>query len=169
MDKRRDGIKKPFPGIFAGAGGVFGRADFLKDCPFDPNYPSLFSGEELLMSACLFTYGWDLYNPSESVIFHKYKDKTNNVPLPVHWNNTLASVERLKYQLGVRKELPEPDFAKDLDKYKMGNVRSLKLYFEYAGVDWEKKDENFPFCNFWGKKKYHEEHPEGLAPLPKLE
>ena len=68
MNGMNDRVRKPFPGIFAGAGGVFGRADLLKDCPFDPNYPSLFSGEELLMSACLFTYGWEIKKQRESLL-----------------------------------------------------------------------------------------------------
>ena len=75
MQAKTQNIKEPYPGIFVGAGALFGRSDFLADCPFDPKYKFLFSGEELLLSSCLFTYGWDIYNPSVSVFFHKYKSQ----------------------------------------------------------------------------------------------
>lgn len=34
---------------------VFGRAQWIVDCPFDHYLQYLFSGEELLLSICLFT------------------------------------------------------------------------------------------------------------------
>ncbi len=40
--KRWQNITKPFPGIFIGAGMVFGRAQWVVDCPFDPNLSFLF-------------------------------------------------------------------------------------------------------------------------------
>lgn len=84
--------KGPFPGVFVGAGMVFARSELLIDCPFDPHLPFLFSGEEvtktrrngwfshlffkkLLLAACAFSHGWDIYNPSFTPVFHYYKVK----------------------------------------------------------------------------------------------
>jgi [Skp1-protein]-hydroxyproline N-acetylglucosaminyltransferase len=88
----------PFPGVFIGAGMVFARAELLIDCPFDSHLPFLFSGEELLLAACAFSHGWDLYNPSVTPVFHYYKggstgDKSIN---PVNDVVHAKSLRRLK-------------------------------------------------------------------------
>ncbi|KAG5508235.1 hypothetical protein JKF63_05491 [Porcisia hertigi] len=62
----------PVPQGFAAAGFMFGDAQFMLDVPFDPFLPYLFDGEEVLYSARLWTSGWDLYGPGQSVVFHNY-------------------------------------------------------------------------------------------------
>lgn len=73
VNKRALGIKRPFPNAFIGAGMVFGRAQWIVDCPFDHYLQYLFSGEELLLSVCLFTKGWNVYNPDVLPVWHWYK------------------------------------------------------------------------------------------------
>jgi hypothetical protein len=73
VSKKANGITKPFPNAFIGAGMVFGRAQWIVDCPFDHYLQFLFSGEELLLSVCLFTKGWNIYNPDVLPVWHWYK------------------------------------------------------------------------------------------------
>ena len=167
--------QKPFPGVFIGAGMVFARAELLIDCPFDHHLPYLFSGEELLLAACAFSHGWDIYNPSFTPAFHFYKDprklKITNPQNPlVH----KKSLKRLKYALGVAgsvRSLPKGEFRADFDKYGMGSARRLDKYYEYAGIDWKKKDHNYPFCNMRRTMKdnvFHATKVEGLPALNRL-
>ena len=40
----------------------------------------MFQGEEILLSARLWTNGWDLYNLSEPVLTHYYERENDNQP-----------------------------------------------------------------------------------------
>ena len=46
---------------------------FLKDVPFDPFLPWIFMGEEIILSARLWTHGYDIYTPTQPVLTHRYK------------------------------------------------------------------------------------------------
>ena len=72
---------------FIGAGFVFGPSSFINDVPFDPYLPYLFVGEEILLSARLYTNGYDIYSPNENIVFHKYERKGE----PKFWDD-------IKYQ-----------------------------------------------------------------------
>ena len=91
----------PQPGVFVSAGFLFFRAQpFLEEIPFDPNLKYLFQGEEILLSARLYTHGYKVYHPSRSVCCHDYirKDRpkvwTNN---PDFWANNSVVVRRYRY------------------------------------------------------------------------
>lgn len=166
---------KPFPGVFIGAGMVFARSEILIDCPFDRHLPFLFSGEELLLAACAWSHGWDIYNPSVAPVFHFYKGGSKgDVSInPVNDRVHSKSLKRLKYALGVKgtfDSLPEGEFREDFDIFAMGSARRLDEYYKYAGIDWEKRDKNWPFCTFHDKSfyKYHNFAVQGLPPLNQL-
>lgn len=53
------------------AGGFnFCSASVLQDCPYDPSLHHLFFGEEVSMAVRLYTAGYDMYAPCESVCYH---------------------------------------------------------------------------------------------------
>jgi [Skp1-protein]-hydroxyproline N-acetylglucosaminyltransferase len=52
------------------AGFNFSKTLSVKDVPYDVTLRHVFFGEELSMAARLFTSGWDLYAPPESVVYH---------------------------------------------------------------------------------------------------
>lgn len=59
------------------------------------------------------------------------------------------SLRRLKFALGVEgtfASLPEGEFREDFDRFAMGSARRLDRYYRYAGINWVKKDNNYPFC-----------------------
>ena len=166
---------KPFPGVFIGSGMVFARAEILIDCPFDKHLPFLFSGEELLLAACAFSHGWDIYNPIATPVFHFYKggpkgDKSIN---PVNDRIHAKSMKRLKFALGVKgsfDSLPQGEWRKDFELYGMGSARRLDHYYKYAGINWEKKSKNWPFCSMHDDSyyKYHNEPVVGIPALADL-
>ena len=57
---------------FVAAGFFFAPADFLHDVPFDPLLPWIFMGEEISMSARLWTAGYDIFSPTINVLNHYY-------------------------------------------------------------------------------------------------
>ena len=46
--------------------------DFVREVPFDPFLPWIFMGEEVSLSARLWTSGYDIFSPSKSVTSHMY-------------------------------------------------------------------------------------------------
>ena len=78
------GTTQPSLGIFISAGFLFFEAEpFLREIPFDPCLKFLFQGEEILLSARLFTRGWKIYHPSSCVCAHDYIRSTQ----PKVWND----------------------------------------------------------------------------------
>ena len=175
--KRTYRVRSPSPGVFIGSGLVFGRAELLIDCPFDPHYEFLFSGEELLFAVCLWTHGWDMYNPTVSVIFHYYDDpRKHAIRLPVNEDKRRLSAKRLLYVLDIDKDIDKdsPVLA-EVDKYLMGTHRKLEDYWKYAKIDWKSKEETLDWCSMPKKVTLSYEHqknikqyPVGLERLPQL-
>ena len=57
---------------FVAAGFLFAPALFLHEVPFDPFLPWIFMGEEISMSARLWTSGYDIFSPTVNVLNHYY-------------------------------------------------------------------------------------------------
>lgn len=57
---------------FVAAGFFFGPAQVLQEVPFDPLLPWIFMGEEISMSARLWTSGYDIFAPTINVLNHYY-------------------------------------------------------------------------------------------------
>ena len=58
---------------FVAAGYLMTTSEMLKDVPFDPFLPYLFLGEEILLSARLWTSGYDIFSPTISLVGHRYE------------------------------------------------------------------------------------------------
>ncbi len=65
-------LDKPAYAPFVAAGFFFAPADFLHEVPFDPFLPWIFMGEEISMSARLWTSGYDIFSPTVNVLNHYY-------------------------------------------------------------------------------------------------
>ena len=71
----------PFPTVPLAAGGfLFAHAPtFLQIAPYDAEgVDYLFTGEEILMSARLFTHGFQCYSPPWNIVFHLYPGASAN-------------------------------------------------------------------------------------------
>jgi len=134
---------KKSPKPFAAGGFMFLRGEFLEDIPYDPNLSHLFQGEETLLSARLWTHGYDFYTPNLKVCWHHYgrKDK------PKYWTDHKESSKcrksaetRVLFLLGLEpKKTVADDFMHNIHQYGMGKVRSLDDYWVEAGIDFTKK------------------------------
>lgn len=68
-------LQRNSPAPFIGAGFFFAHSSFLADVPFDPYVPWVFTGEEILESLRVWTWGYDIYSPTRNVLSHFYVRK----------------------------------------------------------------------------------------------
>lgn len=118
------------------AGFFFAPSAFLKDVPFDPNLDYLFVGEEILHAARLFTSGWDLFVPSESIGFHFYTREGQ----PKFWTDIIYSdneaFEKVKQILHLNRYDDNVDEIIDYT-YGLGKIRTLSQFYDEIGFDRE--------------------------------
>lgn len=125
------GQPKPVP--FTSGGFLFGPGSMLREVPYDPDLPHLFQGEEILYSARLWTSGYDFFTPTENLVFHQYGRES----APKFWGDVPGFQESQGSTYAkVRKLLQGkmPGYA-----HGMGKARSLKAYWDFAGIDWAAK------------------------------
>jgi hypothetical protein len=138
----------PRPNPYVAAGMMFGPSEFAREVPFDPNLPYLFVGEEILHSVRLWTHGWDIFTPSENVIYHFYtREKEPKFWDDVKYNNDKDAVNKVRNLLDLEdsKEM-SPLMAKNLEVYGLGKQRSLQQYFEFAGIEKAAHKVKTDFC-----------------------
>lgn len=58
------------PTLLFAAGFNFSHSSMIEDCPYDLELHHLFFGEEISLALRLFTSGYDLFAPPETVCFH---------------------------------------------------------------------------------------------------
>ncbi len=130
----------PPKGAFIGACFLFGPSSIIHDVPYDPHL--YFFGEEISLSARLWTHGYDIYYPNKPVAYHDWnRSKRKSTHFSDHKDWGLAndlSYQRVRYMLN-REEPANPEALKELDRYGLGNARSLEEYEAYCGVDFAHK------------------------------
>jgi glycosyltransferase involved in cell wall biosynthesis len=128
---------RPAPTAFCGGGFLFGPAERAVEVPFDPHI--YFLGEEPNLATRLWTHGWDLFCPTETVLWHHYGPSG---PGRRHsWGEVRRSqrlheitLARMDHLLGVRRTRSLSALT-DLWRYGLGRARSIAQYQAYAGVD----------------------------------
>jgi hypothetical protein len=128
------------------AGGMFFcEGKCLTEVPYDPHLPGLFVGEEILHSARCWTSGYDIYTPTENVLYHLY----TRADQPHIWDDKKYSDEdatnkvKMILKLDPEAEAKVPAHLKEnLDKYGLGKKRTLEQYYEFTGVDVKNKKVN---------------------------
>jgi len=110
-------------------------------------------GEEIIMSSRLWTAGYDIFSPSESVVGHLYERRHK----PKFWesfgraftpglHNELQALvlQRIKFQLGypesARDMLAQKNVLTAVEQYSMGTARSLDDYLKMVGLDMNRKE-----------------------------
>lgn len=129
-----DVIKRttPYKAVHVAAGFVFGPGSIIDEVPYDPEF--YFSGEETALTVRLYTHGYNLFHPHKTIVYHYYERKEQSK----HWTDnknwgayTLVANDRLNCLLGRNNNY-------DLQKYGLGNKRSLKEFEEYSGIYYDK-------------------------------
>ena len=118
---------------FMAGGMLFASGRVFQEVALDPGLDYLFQAEEALLSARLYTHGWDLFTPSENVVLHFYERKGG----PRFWDDItgyrekqLQTLQRVKSLLAL--EAPDLSLA---DPYGMGRERTLAQWWGFSGLD----------------------------------
>ena len=137
----------PLPNAFMAGGFLFGPGDIVSVVPYDPSL--YFYGEEVSMSARLWTHGFNLYCPHRLLLFHLYKTSSSSGDASAtHWSDhndwfrlNRRSLVRVHALLGSLEAAPQgrlkptSDDINNLDRYGLGDKRSLNDYQRWAGVN----------------------------------
>ena len=139
---------RPIPGAFIAGGFLFGPGSIVSDVPYDPEL--YFYGEEIAMSARLWTSGFNIYAPNRLLLFHLYKtEHTDQEHAATHWGDhsnwhdyNLHALKRVHTLLGSLNKAPASirclnDEHGELKPFGLGRKRSLSMYQQWAGVDFK--------------------------------
>lgn len=118
---------------------IFSDAQFIVDCPYDPNF--YFRGEELALSARAYCHGYDFFHPTSSIIYHEYERSGDHK----HWddhkkkNGIIVESTELDDRSKARQRqlFHIDDRYINFKQYDLGNKRSLHDYERYAGIDFK--------------------------------
>jgi UDP-GlcNAc:polypeptide alpha-N-acetylglucosaminyltransferase len=145
----------PTPQPFSAGGYLFGDARLVHEVPFDPYLDWLFDGEEILYSARMFTHGFDIQTPGESVLFHDYNRKKavrfwsvqNQVRDSKMGAEVIISQQRVQLMMQIPKlnttkgellvdpNIQTPRVKKEFEKFTIGKARTMTEYNWFAKID----------------------------------
>lgn len=133
----------------------FSSGDICYDAPIDCYTPDVFFGEEMDICLRLFTRGWNFYAPNFPIAYTNFNRSYRETfwekkGLGYNKNITLCSRLRFHYRLGTLplelRELIEKDYPElliEVDKFVLGNVRSLKDYEKLIGFNFSTESNVF--------------------------
>lgn len=129
--------QQAIPARFLSGHFIFAESRFCDDCVYDPNL--YFRGEELSLSARAYTHGYDMFHPTEPIVWHEYTrrrqikhwdDHTSKNGFIVDWSTrSERAKERVRILLGMQK-----DTKIKFGKYGLGNKRTIHEYELYSGL-----------------------------------
>jgi hypothetical protein len=120
-------LTRPGPSPTLAAGLIFTRGQFCRDVDYDPEI--YFAGEEISLAARAFTSGYDLFHPTETLIWHLYDHDH-----PKHWEDHSTHSTSHADAVARLRTLFQGD-ATTLGTYGLGSVRSLVEFERFAGID----------------------------------
>ncbi|EGG21477.1 GlcNAc transferase [Cavenderia fasciculata] len=141
-------LKQPFTSRFWVSGFSFSSSAVIKEVPYDPHLDHLFFGEEMIMTARLWTSGWNFYSPPIALVFHLWKRDyrttfRDDCSTPVH-----QAIQKEKEQQSRNRinHILQNQVTANLDTesihYSLGSERTLEQYKQFSGVDLIKKEIN---------------------------
>jgi hypothetical protein len=154
------------------AGFSFSRGHFKLRVPYDAYMPMVFQGEEINIGIRGFTYGYDFYAPRDSVVFHEYAENSKRrKKIPMFWENSQAhkgegqkSLRRATAVIGMAPDLDPTTYNhEELDRYGIGKVRSLDLFYKIFLIDTQARKAT-QVCPFVTSGDMHREFQKHLRP-----
>ncbi len=128
---------RPVKARFVSAHFLFSEGSFVRDVPYDPNL--YFIGEEISLAVRAFTNGYDLFHPSDVIVWHEYTrslrtrhwdDHVESQRVEIAWHERdLVSLARVRLLLTTG----------DTGSFGCGTVRTLREYEQYAGIDFTRR------------------------------
>lgn len=133
---------------YIAAGFIFVESKFLQEVPFDPDLPYLFVGEEILLSIRSWTSGYDIYTPSENLVYHLYTRKDDKKIWTDKTYSDTDAFNKVKLLLNLKPDGDIPKYLlENISRYGLGKERSLDDYYKFAGIDLHNKKVTKNFCH----------------------
>lgn len=129
------------PARFAGACFFFAPGSIVEEVPYDPNL--YFHGEELTLALRAYTWGYDLFHPTDVLAWHYYIREGSSR----HWTDHLgADGARMWQELdsSSRRRVHNLVRFPSHGRYGVGKVRSVADYLKYSGCDLSRQVWNDP-------------------------
>jgi glycosyltransferase involved in cell wall biosynthesis len=123
-------LTDPVTSRFYSAHFCFTLGEFSVEVQHDPEY--YFHGEEISIAARAYTWGYDLFHPHKTLIWHEYTRKGRTK----QWDDDKKWVERNNRCHKKNRALFGMDNEEPMDhgKYGFGTVRTLRDYEKYSGL-----------------------------------
>ncbi|HEY4040689.1 MAG TPA: GlcNAc-transferase family protein [Rhodopila sp.] len=129
----------PRPSAFVAAGFIFGRSQWIRDVPYDRRL--YFWGEETTTAVRLWTHGWDMFGPTEPLLWHWYNRANGRVPWQddPEWHvRDGLSLARMRHLLGIEAAATSEAIV-DIERYGFGSVRTFAQYQAFAGINFRER------------------------------
>lgn len=127
---------RPVPARFLAGGFLFTVGDFVEEVPYDPEL--YFMGEETAMTVRAYTHGYDLFHPTETIVWHDYV----RADAKKHWGDHVdtATVERVwsERDSSSRNKVLRLLRGEAVQNYGLGPERTIEEYETYAGVSFRR-------------------------------
>ena len=119
------------PTPFLVGGFIFTRATTFAEVPIDPHIHMY--GEEIEQSARLWTHGYTIYEPAETIAYHYWKPRGTVIEYkrPTH-PGAVASNRRVRGLLGLADGAAR---SRTAGRYGLGTIRSLDSLWQFARID----------------------------------
>jgi hypothetical protein len=128
-------LKEPVTSRFYSAHYCFTLGQFAKEVQHDPDF--YFHGEEISIAARAYTWGYDLFHPHKTLIWHEYTRKGRTK----QWDDDKKWVERNNYCHKKNRALFGMDNEEPMDHgiFGFGPERTLRDYETYSGLLFSKR------------------------------
>lgn len=124
---------------FLSAHFLFTVGQFCREVPYDPK--TYFFGEEPSLAIRAFTQGYDLYHPTQVVLWHFY----GRGSYARHWSdNRRWWLRNERSLLRYQRLISAGGESQSLGEFGLGSVRSLQDYEKYAGLGLAKRQVTEP-------------------------
>lgn len=144
-------LTKPKRNYFWAAGYSFCYGAIFKIVPFDPNLKNLFWGEEFLVSLRFFTKGINIYTPHKNIVYtlwsrnyrHTFWELKKIIGSKFEIYGFLSFLRLIEIGKLFPNDLFKEKITIDLDKYGVGDRRTIEEYYKRTGIDNLLKNENY--------------------------
>ena len=140
-------LKKPIPARFYSAHFCLTLGQFSEEVQHDPEF--YFHGEEISIAVRAYTWGYDLFHPHKTLVWHEYtrNGRTKQWDDDPDWGNkNVRSHQKNRKLFGM-----DGEGTMDMGKYGFGPIRTLREYEIYSGIRFDNRsvqqytlDKNYP-------------------------
>ena len=128
-------LGNPIPSMLVSGHFYFTLAKHIREYSYDPNL--YFAGDEISLATRSWTRGWDIFNPSEHVVWHNYTREER----VCHWSDQKVGYGELHKQSlkRLREMLHGEGEGNKVGKYGLGEERSLEDFERISGINFEER------------------------------